>query len=200
LLESESPPLDELRKILADIRNDDVRAGEIIHQIRLLMRKRAMERGSLDINELTAEVVRLMEAELRRRDVSLSTEFTAGPATIFGNRVHLQQVLMNLILNGMEAMADLPAAERRLFVRTKTNGQRRVEISVTDSGRGIPPQKLPRLFDSFFTTKENGMGLGLAIARSIIDTHQGRIFAENNPDVGATFQFDLPLSDEVASS
>jgi PAS domain S-box-containing protein len=200
LLESESPPLDELRKILADIRNDDVRAGEIIHHIRLLMRKRAMKRGSLDVNELSAEVVRLMETEVQRRNVSLNTEFTAAPATIFGDRVHLQQVLMNLILNGMEALADMPVAERRLYVRTATNGQRRVEISVTDSGRGIPPEKLPRLFDSFFTTKENGMGLGLAIARSIIDAHQGRIFAENNSDGGATFRFDFPVSDEVASS
>jgi two-component system sensor kinase FixL len=198
LLESESPPLDELRKILADIRNDDVRAGEIIHHIRLLMRKRAMKSGSLDINELSSEVVRLMEPEVQRRNVSLNTEFTAAPATISGDRVHLQQVLMNLILNGMEAMADMPAAERRLYVRTTTNGQRRVEISVTDSGRGIPPEKLPRLFDSFFTTKENGMGLGLAIARSIIDAHQGRIFAENNSDGGATFRFDLPVSDDIA--
>jgi two-component system sensor kinase FixL len=198
LLESESPPLDELRKILADIRNDDVRAGEIIHHIRLLMRKRAMKRGSLDANELSAEVLRLMETEVQRRNVSLNTEFAAAPATIFGDRVHLQQVLMNLILNGMEAMADMPAAERRLYVRTATNGQRRVEISVTDSGRGIPPEKLPRLFDSFFTTKESGMGLGLAIARSIIDAHQGRIFAENNSDGGATFRFDFPVSDDVA--
>jgi len=198
LLESESPPLDELRKILADIRNDDVRAGEIIHHIRLLMRKRALKRGSLDVNELSAEVVRLMETEVQRRNVSLNTEFTAAPATIFGDRVHLQQVLMNLILNGMEAMADMPAAERRLYVRTASNGQRRVEISVTDSGRGIPPEKLPRLFDSFFTTKENGMGLGLAIARSIIDAHHGRIFAENNSDGGATFRFDFPVSDDLA--
>jgi two-component system sensor kinase FixL len=97
-----------------------------------------------------------------------------------------------LILNGMEAMVDTPESERRLFVRTVTNGRRRVEVSVTDSGRGIPPEKLPRLFESFFTTKENGMGLGLAIARSIIDAHHGRISAENNSDVGATFRFDLP--------
>jgi two-component system, LuxR family, sensor kinase FixL len=197
LLESESPPVDELRKILADIRSDDVRAGEVIHHIRLLMRKRAMQKGSLDVNELSAEVLRLMETEVKRRNVSLHAEFTAAPATIFGNRVHLQQVLMNLILNGMEAMAEMPAADRRLYVGTATNGRRRVEISVTDSGRGIPPEKLPRLFDSFFTTKENGMGLGLAIARSIIDAHQGRIFAENNPDGGATFRFDFPVIDEA---
>jgi signal transduction histidine kinase len=141
-----------------------------------------------------------MQTEAHSRNVLLLTEFVAVPATIFGDRVHLQQVLINLILNGMEAMTDTPEAERSLYVRTAINGQRRVEISVTDSGRGIPPDKLPRLFDSFFTTKQNGMGLGLAIGRSIIDAHQGHIFAENNSDGGATFRFDLPSGNEVPSS
>lgn len=200
LLESESPPLEEVRKILGDIRSDDLRASEIIRHIRLLTRKQLMQTEPLDINEVSGEVVRLMEPEARRRNVSLRVKFTAAPGTILGDRVHLQQVLMNLILNAMEAMADTPESERDLLVRTATNGQQRVEISVADSGRGIPPEKLPRLFESFFTTKENGMGLGLAIVRSIIDSHQGRIFAENNSDVGATFRFDLPASDEVTSS
>jgi two-component system, LuxR family, sensor kinase FixL len=200
LLESESPPLDEVRKILGDIRNDDLRASDIIRHIRLLTRKQVMQMESLDVNEVSGEVVRLMEPEARRRNVSLRTEFTAAPGTILGDRVHLQQVLMNLILNAMEAMSDRPESERDLLVRTATNGQRRVEISVTDSGPGIPQEKLPRLFESFFTTKENGMGLGLAIVRSIIDSHQGQIFAENNSDMGATFRFDLPVSDEITSS
>jgi C4-dicarboxylate-specific signal transduction histidine kinase len=200
LLESESPPLDEVRKILADIRNDDVRASNVIRHIRLLTRKGVMRGESLDANEIAAEVVRLMEPEAYSRNVSLMTEFAAAPTTIFGDRVHLQQVLINLILNGMEAMTDTPESKRSLFVRTAANGRRRVEISVVDSGRGIPPDKLPRLFDSFFTTKENGMGLGLAIARSIIDAHQGRISAENNSEGGATFRFDLPISEEAGSS
>jgi PAS domain S-box-containing protein len=198
LLESESPPLDEVRKILADIRSDDVRASDVISHIRLLTRKGAMRRESLDANEIAADVVRLMETEAHARNVSLLTEFTAAPAMIIGDRVHLQQVLINLILNAMEAMTTTPEAERSLYVRTATNGQRRVEISVTDSGRGIPPEQLHRLFDSFFTTKENGMGLGLAIARSIIDAHQGRIFTENNSAGGATFRFELPVNTEAA--
>jgi signal transduction histidine kinase len=152
-----------------------------------------MQREALELNGVAAEVVRLLEAEARRRNVSLHTEFTAVPAMIFGDRVHLQQVLMNLILNGIEAMADTPEAERRLLIRTATIAERRVELSVIDSGKGIPREKLPRLFDSFFTTKEDGMGLGLAIARSIIDAHLGRISAENNADGGATFRFDLPM-------
>ncbi len=193
LLESESPPLDEIRKILTDIRNDDVRASEIIHHLRLLIRKRAMHMESRDLNQVASEVMRLMEPEARRRNVSLRGEFTTAPAMVSGDRVHLQQVLMNLILNGMEAMADMPETERRLLVRTAMMGERRVEIAVTDSGRGIPPDKLLQLFDSFFTTKESGIGLGLAIARSIIDAHRGRISAENNADGGATFRFDLPI-------
>jgi C4-dicarboxylate-specific signal transduction histidine kinase len=200
LLESETPPLDEIRKILADIRNDNLRASEIIRHLRLLARKRTMQIEPLDLNDVAAEVARIMEKEALRRNVSLRSEFTAGAATVFGDRVHLQQVLINLILNGMEAMADMPESERRLFVRTAANGDRRVEISVTDCGEGIAPEKLPRLFDSFFTTKESGMGLGLAIARSIIDAHQGRIFAENNPDGGATFRFDLPINGELVGS
>jgi len=198
LLESESPPLDEVRKILADIRSDDVRASEIIRHIRLLTSKRAVQMESLDINEIAAEVVRLMEVEARRRSVSVHTEFIAAPATIFGHRVRLQQALMNLILNGMEAMSDTPEADRRLLVRTATNGERRLEVSVTDSGRGIPPEEFPQLFDSFFTTKEDGMGLGLAIARSIIDAHGGRISAENNSEDGATFRFELPIDATAA--
>jgi PAS domain S-box-containing protein len=198
LLESESPPLDEVRKILADIRSDDIRASEIIRHIRLLTGKRVVQMESLNINEIAAEVVRFMEVEAHRRSVLLHTEFTAAPATIFGHRVRLQQALMNLILNGMEAMTDTPEADRRLLVRTATNGERRLEVSVTDSGRGIPPEKFPQLFDSFFTTKEDGMGLGLAIARSIIDAHRGRISAENNSDGGATFRFDLPIGATAA--
>jgi len=159
-----------------------------------------MQIESLDLNEVTVEVVKLMETEALRRNVSVHTDFTAVPATTFGDRVHLQQVLINLILNGMEAMAATPEAERRLLVRSVTNGDRRVEISVTDFGQGIAPEKLPRLFDSFFTTKETGMGLGLAIARSIIDAHHGSISAENNVGGGATFRFNLPIDGELAGS
>jgi len=200
LLESEKPPLDEIRKILADIRNDNLRASEIIRHLRLLARKRTMQIQSIDLNEIVSEVAKLMEIEAMRRSVALRTELTAGRTIILGDRVHLQQVLINLILNGMEAMNQTPEAKRCLYVRTSTNGYRRVEISVTDCGQGIAPEQLNRLFDSFFTTKESGMGLGLAIARSIVDAHQGRIYAENNSSGGATFRFDLPTGDEVTSS
>jgi PAS domain S-box-containing protein len=194
LLESDSPPLDELRNILADIHNDDVRASETIRHIRSLTRKHEMEMESLELNEVASEVLRLISTEARRRNVSLRTDLSAESAIIFGDRVHLQQVLMNLILNGLEAVADMPQAQRQLVVRTRNVDRHTVQISVTDSGRGIPSERLPRLFESFYTTKENGMGLGLAIARSIVEAHGGEILAENNHEGGgATFRFDLPL-------
>jgi two-component system, LuxR family, sensor kinase FixL len=198
LLESESPPLDELRKILVDIRNDDMRASETIRSIRMLTRKHKMQLESLEFDEVASEVLRLVSSEARRRNVSLLTDLRAAPATIFGDRVHLQQVLMNLILNGMEAMAETPEMRRQLLVRTKKNGAQKVQVSVTDSGHGISPKNLPRLFESFYTTKDNGMGLGLAIARSIVDFHGGEICAENNDQGGATFRFDLPLNNQTA--
>jgi signal transduction histidine kinase len=115
-----------------------------------------------------------------------------------GDRIHLQQVLLNLVVNGMEAMADTPAAGRSLRVRTSVNGSAQVEVSVSDTGPGIPADRLGRLFDSFFTTKEHGMGLGLSIARSIVEAHGGWIRAENATGGGATFRLGLPCAEEEA--
>jgi PAS domain S-box-containing protein len=200
LLESDSPSLEEVRNILADIRSDDVRASETIRHIRRLTRKNELLIDEpIDLNEVTVEVLDLVAPEARRRQVSLRTELTGAPAIILGDRVHLQQVLMNLILNGMDAMADTPGPQRRLLLRTRHNGNGRVEVTVTDSGRGIPAADLPRIFESFYTTKQNGVGLGLAIARSIVDAHGGAIFAENNDEGGATVRFNLPLGTRAAA-
>jgi PAS domain S-box-containing protein len=192
LLESDSPPLDELRNILADIHDDDVRASETIRHLRRLTRKQKMQVELLDLNDVASEVLRFISTEARRRGVAVLTDLTTSPTTILGDRVHLQQVLMNLILNGVEAMAETPDSQRRLLVRTRINGDQKVQVSVTDSGPGIGAEELPRLFESFYTTKENGMGLGLAIVRSIVNAHGGQIYAENDHDGGATFRFDLP--------
>jgi PAS domain S-box-containing protein len=197
LLESSFPPIEELRKILADIRKDDIRASEIIHHIRSLLRKREILMEPLEVNETASEVVRLVSADARLRGTPIQTEFTAGPTPVRGDRLHLQQVLLNLILNAIEAMADLPDSARHLTIRTERKPDHTIEVSVIDTGSGIPAEKLSLLFETFFTTKENGMGLGLAIVRSIIEAHNGRITVENNVKGGATFRFNLPFSGDA---
>ena len=189
LLESSKPPLDEIRKILADIRKNDLRADESIRRIRALLRKREMQMEPLDLNETVSDALRLMAGDALRRRVQIGREFAPGLPLVFGDRACLQQVLLNLIFNGMDAMNETPEPARRLMVRTRAREDGDVEVAVADCGRGIVPERIPRLFDSFFTTKKEGMGLGLSIARSIMEVHQGRIWAENNAGEGATFHF-----------
>jgi PAS domain S-box-containing protein len=200
LLESDSPPLDELRKIVADIRSDDIRASETIGHIRMLTRKRTTQLNPVNLHDLIMDVVRLVAPDARQRRVSLEMALTAPQCTVLGDRVQLQQAVMNLILNGMESMAETAATGRDLVVRTVEKSPEQIEIAVSDLGRGIPPDKISRLFESFFTTKENGVGLGLAVVRSIVDAHHGSISAENNPGGGATFRLVLPLVTTESSS
>jgi two-component system, LuxR family, sensor kinase FixL len=191
LLDSKNPPLDEIREILGDIRRDDLRADDAIRRIRALLRKREMQMEPLDLNETVSEVLRLAAGDVSRRHVEIRRKFARGLSLVLGDRGHLQQVLLNLIFNGMDAMKDTPEGARQLTVQTRSNSQGSVELAVTDCGCGIAPDRMPRLFESFFTTKKDGMGLGLSIARSIIEAHQGRIWAENNSGGGATFHITL---------
>lgn len=192
LLERKNPQLDEVRLILTDIRKDDLRASEVIARMRTLLRKREVEMLPLDLNHAVSEVLRLIANDAHRRGVTVDAEVGPGLPAVQGDKVHLQQVLLNLIVNGMEAMTETPEAKRRLIVRTRSTPHGDLEVAVTDAGQGIQPERLPRLFESFFTTKKEGMGLGLSIARSIIEAHHGRIWAENNPNGGATIRFTLP--------
>lgn len=127
--------------------------------------------SALRLNEVVGQVVPLISTDARRRRVTLATELAAGLANIRGDGVHLQQVLLNLILNGMEAMAETPEARRRIVIRTEEDGDQSVKVSVSDAGDGIPADRLPHVFESFYTTKAHGMGLGLAICRSIVEVH-----------------------------
>lgn len=188
LLQSQDPPLDEIRQILSDIRKNDLRADQAIRRIRALLCKREMEMQPFDLNETLLDVLRLVTGDALRRRIQIRKEFAPGLPLVFGDRVHLQQVLLNLIVNGMDAMANTPEPARRLTVQTKANGAG-AEVAVADCGHGIAPDKMPRIFESFFTTKKDGMGLGLSIARSIIEAHRGRIWAESNFCGGATFHF-----------
>ena len=192
VLDLQIAPADEVREILADIRRDDLRATEAIRRIRALVTKREMEMQPLNINDMVSEVVWLAKSDASRRGVDIQEDYCKESCVANGDIVHLQQVVLNLILNGMDAMKDNAKAERVLSVKTACNGAGVVEVSVRDCGEGIPSEILPRVFDSFFTTKENGMGIGLSMARSIIQLHFGRLWAENNSDGnGTTFRFTL---------
>ena len=191
LLDRDPVPMEELRQIIADIRTDDMRAGEVIRHMRALLRRRELAMLPFDLNRAISDVLGLASADLGRHRVAVESEFGQLPP-VLGDQVHLQQVVLNLILNGVDAMSEVPASRRRLGIRTARREGGGVEVSVWDSGPGIAEEHAQLLFDSFFTTKSNGMGLGLSIARSIIEAHGGTIRAETRREGGARFSFFLP--------
>lgn len=194
-LQQEKPDLEEVRSILEDIRKDDQRAGSVIERMRSLLQRRSIEFKRLDIGEALAEAVALARHDAHTRQVKVVLEIPAKLPAVRGDRVHLQQVLLNLMLNGMDAMADGAKGARTLTVRAETTQDGGVQVSVSDCGTGIPPDKLERLFDPFFTTKPGGMGMGLAISNTIIEAHGGRIQGGNNATRGAIFKFTLPANE-----
>ena len=198
MLQTSNPPaLKEIPDILAGIRNDTQRASETVHRMRTLLRQRQLELKPLDFGELVEEVLHIVSGEAARRRIHIKIELADQSPPINGDRVHLQQVLLNLILNGMDAMATTSESKRRLLIRAAKKADE-IEVTVSDTGQGIPLERLPRIFDSFFTTKKEGLGLGLSICKWIIEAHRGRILAENNANGGATFRFTLPTSNVAA--
>ncbi|MES2659100.1 MAG: ATP-binding protein [Verrucomicrobiota bacterium] len=189
-LQQEPPDHEEVRAILADIRKDDQRAGEVIERMRTLLKKRDVHFEVLLLNELIDHVTTLTHAELAARKVALRVDSSAD-LRVRGDRVQLQQVLLNLFINGAEAMSGLPREERELTVSMRRDEREYAEISVSDRGHGIPEDKLARIFESFYTTKASGMGMGLAISDTIVKAHGGRMWAENNDTGGATVRFTL---------
>ncbi len=193
-LAKDKPDLDEVRQAAEYIVNDAQRAGEIIRSLRTLAGKSGPEMMQLDINDAIREVTSLMRSELHKHDVSLETALSDGLEPITGDRVQLQQVILNLIMNGIEAMSTVTGRLRVLRVRSQVDGPGDLLIAVQDSGPGLAPETMDRLFDPFFTTKPSGMGMGLSICRSIVDAHGGRLWASPQSPRGAVFQFTVPIA------
>jgi PAS domain S-box-containing protein len=181
----------EIREILDDIRQQARRAVDVMERLRALVCKRPLELRALDVNDVAGGLLRLVEGDARRRGIALFSELAPSLPPVGADMVCLQQVVLNLIVNGMDAMDGTDGVARQLSVRTgRRDGS--VEIAVSDTGHGIPAERMPKLFDAFFTTKKDGIGLGLAIARSIVEAHGGQIWAEDHGGRGATFRLTLP--------
>ena len=191
-----SPDLDEAREALRRIVRDGNRASDVIARIRALLKKGESARIRLDINQVIQEIIKLARGEMLQRKVSLQTELAAGLPLIAADRVQLQQVLLNLITNALDALSGVKDRPRLLRIRTDKADVRAVRVAVQDTGIGVEPQQAERLFEAFFTTKPNGLGMGLSISRSIVEAHGGRLWATANDGPGATFQFTLPVEEE----
>jgi signal transduction histidine kinase len=191
-LQNNPPNLDEIRAILTDIRRDDKRAGNVIDRMRALYKRRSVVSSSLDLRELVEDTIALTRAEAAAKHIKLTLQMPPQLPEVQGDRVQLQQVLLNLILNGMDAMSAVPRSRRSLTIRVQETGNKNMQIEVSDLGTGITPEAASRVFEPFFTTKPNGMGMGLAISQNIIEAHGGDIWVESKVGEGTTFKFILP--------
>jgi len=195
-LQDPSPDLEEIRTILADIRKDDQRAGSVIDRMRSLLKRQALDTRPVNVKALVGEVAALVRSDAAARHITLELTVADHLPPVMGDVVHLQQVLLNLIVNGMDAIDEVSGGERRVSVMASLDGPQGVEIAVSDSGPGVPADELTHIFDPFFTTKPRGMGMGLPISRTIIEAHHGRIWAENRRAGGALFRITLPIAEE----
>jgi two-component system, LuxR family, sensor kinase FixL len=188
--------LEKVREILSDIVADDKRAAAVISGLRALLKKGEPEFVPLDLNEVVGAVAWLMRSDTIMRNVSMSLELAPDLPIARGDRVQLQQVVLNLVLNSLEAMREPHVGTRTLVVRTARDGAGAVRVTVQDSGPGIAPKDLGHIFEPLYTTKGEGLGMGLAIVHTIISAHGGTVGAENNADAGASFRFTLPVGPE----
>jgi len=190
-LSRDQPDLEEARAAALRIVQDGKRASEIVNRVRLLFQKDTLQRESVDLNEIVREMMLLLHSEATKFGVLVRTELAADLPQVMGDRVQLQQVLMNLMMNSIDAMKEAVGA-RELTIQSQRGEAGQGLISVSDTGVGLPPQQADKIFCAFFTTKTHGTGMGLRISRSIIESHGGRLWATDNSPHGATFQFTLP--------
>jgi signal transduction histidine kinase len=194
-LDGQCPDLAYLRDILADIKRDEHRASEVIRHLRRLLTKAPFQAHEVGLNEVVREVFDFLSTQASARHVRLSASLDPRAPRVAGDQIQLQQVILNLVINGIEAIESSASAERTIIGRTVVLNDTSTEVAIEDSGPGIPPDKLKLVFDAFFTTKEGGMGMGLSIARTIVESHGGRMWAENrSAGGGAAFRFSLPLA------
>lgn len=193
MVKSATPDIAEITEIVADIRRDEERASDVILRLRSLLKKAPFEIRNLDLSEVVRETIDLLSGLAVGRQVELRSSLSTNPLPVKGDRVQLQQVMVNLIVNGMDAMSELPPSERRITVQTVRDDSF-AEVSIADRGPGIPPDHLGQVFEPLFTTKTEGMGMGLSIARTIVEAHHGHLSAENQPRRGALFRVNLPLA------
>ncbi len=190
-MQTDAPDLDEIGAMLDDIIDSNRRAADVIHLMGTQLRKCEVDRNPLDINTVIGEAIGLIQSDAVIKGVVVASDLAEGLPLVSGDRIQLQQVLLNLVLNGFEAMGDVPLDERRLLLRTVQQGEKAVCVFIQDTGAGFVGHDVDRLFEPFYTTKAEGLGMGLAITRSIVEAHGGEIRASENPDRGATFQFTL---------
>lgn len=195
ILQADVDRREDLRMILSDIRRDDLRASDVIRRLRTLLSNKAIERQAFELADIVSDACDILQAEARRRELTLVVRNAATPGRVFGDPVQIQQVLINLVLNAMDAVANLPS-DRRTIVVSVVPEAGGLAVTVRDRGRGIATEHVPKLFDSFFSTKRRGMGLGLSIARTIVEAHAGRIRVESDPGHGTVFHVSLPVHGE----
>jgi signal transduction histidine kinase len=198
-LAEDSPNLEEAREAARRIVRDGKRAGEVIGRIRALTKRAATPREKLDLNETIREVLVLVGDKARKEAVTIRTLFENDLAPVLGDRVQLQQVVLNLVMNAIEAMSSVDGRGRELVITTRNMDADQVVVTVEDSGTGLDPNTIGRIFEPFHTTKPGGMGMGLSISRSIVQSHGGRLWATANERPGTTFYFSLPKQNEEGS-
>ena len=194
LVEADVPNIAEVREILKDIVADDKRAADVIRRLRSLLKKDQPEQVPVDINDVVSELAEVIRHDVSVRNVPMSLELASGLPRVRGDRVQLQQVVLNMVLNGLEAMREPNGRDPALVIRTSRAGAASVAVAVEDSGTGIEMRDLDRMFQPLYTTKADGLGMGLAIARTIVEAHGGRLWATANPLHGATFHCTIPAA------